>query len=154
MGKPQIIQHLRMVLEVDEVIIIPHLPGDFTGHSDGIVRFVNHQTVLLNDFGKYHPSYFEKLKKSLTGQGLNVSLLPWEGWKNYTDEEDTEDYINFLQVGNLILVPEYGTSSDAAAKSIIQQAFPKAKVTGVDCSRLALEGGLINCCTWNIKKVK
>lgn len=77
--KQEVLMQLRMTLEVDEVIIIPHLPNDFTGHSDGMVRFVNAQTVLLNDFTKYHPAYFEKLKKSLTMHGLNITLLP-VGW--------------------------------------------------------------------------
>jgi agmatine deiminase len=151
-AKQEILAHLRMMLEVDEVIIIPHVPNDFTGHSDGMVRFVNQQTVLLNDFSKYNPAYFEKLKKSLTVHGLNITLLPWDGWKNYSDEEDTGDYINFLHVGDLIIVPEFHTATDAAAKAVIRQCFPKTKVTGVDARRIALEGGLLNCCTWNIKR--
>lgn len=150
--KQEILAHLRVMLEVDEVIIIPHLPNDFTGHSDGMVRFVNQQTVMLNDFSKYNPAYFEKLKKSLTVHGLNITLLPWDGWKNNSDEEDTGDYINFLHVGNLIIVPEFSSVNDVAAKTVIRQAYPKTKVIGVDARRIALEGGLLNCCTWNIKR--
>lgn len=154
LSKTEIVYHLRAVLGADEIIIIPRLPGDYTGHSDGMVRFVNTQTVLLNDFSKYDAPYFEILKKSLKGHGLNLVLLPWDGWKNYSEEEDTGDYINFLHVGHLIVLPEFGTASDVAAKAVIRQAFPKSKVTGVDCGRLALEGGLLNCCTWNIRKTK
>ncbi len=145
------LNHLKTLLGVEEVIIIPKFPNDFTGHSDGMVRFVNHQTVLLNDFSKYNPTYFAKLKKSLKIHGLNITILPWDGWKNTFDEDDTGDYINFLHVGNLIILPEFSTATDIAAKTVIRQCFPKAKVIGIDGRRIALEGGILNCCTWNIK---
>ena len=38
------------VLQVNQVIFIPVEPGDDTGHSDGMVRFVDEQTVVANDY--------------------------------------------------------------------------------------------------------
>lgn len=150
-SKPDIIQEILTILALEEIIIVPKVPYDFTGHSDGMVRFVNNNTVLLNDFRKCHPAYFEKLKKSLTGNGLNIVLLPWYGWKNDCDDEDTGDYINFLHVGNLIILPEFDPVTDAEAKAIIRHSYPGSKLAAVDGRLIAKEGGLLNCCTWNIK---
>ena len=38
---------LRDLFEKAEIIIIPRLPGDYIGHSDGIVRFLDNKTVLI-----------------------------------------------------------------------------------------------------------
>lgn len=149
--QPAILEKIKTVLSVDEIIVIPKVPGDFTGHSDGMVRFINHNTVLLNDFRKFNETYFEKLKKSLTRNGLNITLLPWEGWKNKTDKEDTGDYVNFLHVGDLIVVPEFDSGTDDLAKQVIRYCYPNAKIKVIDCRSIGLEGGLLNCCTWNIK---
>ena len=154
MNRDEIIHEILTKFGIDVVIIIPALPGDFTGHSDGMVRFVNANTVLLNDFSKYHPAYFQKLKKSLTAQGLNITLLPWYGWQNKNDIDDTGDYINFLHVGDLIIYPEFDPVTDRDAKAAIQHSYPGKKLEGVDAGLVAQEGGLLNCCTWNIQTRK
>jgi agmatine deiminase len=147
----EILQELRYFLEAEEIIIIPKVPYDYTGHADGMVRFVDANSVLLNDFSKLGSRYFEKLKKSLTSQGLNITLLPWDGWRQKKLSSDLGDYINFLHVGNLIIVPEFKEETDEEAKAIIRQCFPNANVKGLDCAELALGGGVLHCCTWNIK---
>ncbi len=152
-SKEDMLKLLQIILNVEEIIIVPKVPHDYTGHSDGMVRFINHHTVLLNDFSRYHTTYFEELKKSLTKHNLNITLLPWNGWKNNLDGDDTGDYINFLHVGNCIIMPEYNNPSDVLAKKVIQQSYPEAKVISVDARKIAQDGGVLNCCTWNIKKI-
>ena len=154
MNRDEIIREILTIFGIEVVVIIPALPSDFTGHSDGMVRFVNANTVLLNDFSKYHPAYFQKLKKSLTAQGLNITLLPWYGWQNKNDIDDTGDYINFLHVGDLIIYPEFDPVTDRDAKAAIQHSYPGKKLEGVDAGLVAQEGGLLNCCTWNIQTRK
>ena len=151
-SKTDLLDLLKEELEVDQVIVIPQLPDDITGHSDGMVRWIDEKNVLVNDFRKYHrKGYAEQLKKSLETQGLRITLMPWDGWKNKEAMDDTGDYINFLHVGNLIILPEFDTLMDSMAKSVIRHCYPKAKVYGINCRQIAREGGLLNCCTWNIK---
>lgn len=149
--KEQVIQELRYFLDVEEVIIVPKVPDDYTGHADGMLRFVNHNTVLLNDFTRLGGGYLGKLKKSLTAHGLKITLLPWDGWKQEEFSADIGDYINFLHVGNLIIVPEFKQPTDEAAKNAIRHCFPKAKIKGLECTELAMDGGIFHCCTWNTK---
>lgn len=44
--KNQLINELSELLEA-EIIVIPAQNGDYTGHADGMVRFINHDTILL-----------------------------------------------------------------------------------------------------------
>jgi agmatine/peptidylarginine deiminase len=48
--KQQLIQQLKNLFKVDQLIIIPKDPNDFTGHADGMVRFVDDKTVLVNKY--------------------------------------------------------------------------------------------------------
>lgn len=147
----ELMEILRQELQVKRILIIPQLPDDMTGHSDGMVRWINEKNLLVNDFRNYHrKGYFELLKKSIEAYDLHLTLLPWDAWKNDTSLDDSGDYINFLQVGKVIILPEYGNLSDAMAKSVIHYCFPKTKIYSIDCSEIAKEGGLLNCCTWNI----
>ena len=44
-----LIGKLKELLQVDNLIIIPRQPGDFTGHADGMVRFFDNKTLIIND---------------------------------------------------------------------------------------------------------
>lgn len=147
----EVLQELQYFLGGPEPIIIPKVPYDYTGHADGMVRFIDANTVLLNDFSPLDARYFDRLKKSLTDHGLNINILPWDGWKNKKVSSDFGDYINFLHVGDLIIVPTYNEETDDAAKAVIRHSFPKARVKGLPCVDLAKEGGGLHCCTWNIQ---
>ena len=47
-----LIQRVEKLLEC-QLIIIPHQPDDTLAHSDGVVRFLDHNTVLVNDFSPW-----------------------------------------------------------------------------------------------------
>lgn len=71
-------------------------------------------------------------------------------------------YVNFLRIApdpltfrpGLVLVPQFGIPEDAEALEVVRRAFPEKSgpwplhiIRTVDCSRLSLEGGLVNCVT-------
>ena len=47
LSKDQVLDTLKSLLEISEVIIIPEQPFDMTGHSDGLVRFIDENTVMI-----------------------------------------------------------------------------------------------------------
>ena len=61
-------------------------------------------------------------------------------------------YINYLRVGNKIIVPTFGISEDKQALSYIRAANPECTVRGFCMRDIARNGGAIHCITWNIKK--
>ncbi len=45
-----LITKLKNQLQVKQIIIIPQEPKDFVGHADGMVRFIDTDTVLVNQY--------------------------------------------------------------------------------------------------------
>ena len=60
-------------------------------------------------------------------------------------------YINFLQVGNLILVPQLGIPEDEQALEQLSKALPDCEVVGIPALETVRRGGALNCISWNIK---
>jgi agmatine deiminase len=61
-------------------------------------------------------------------------------------------YVNYLEIGNLIVMPIFGRAEDKQAEDIIQKAFPNKVIETIDYNDVALEGGLLNCTTWVFRK--
>ena len=59
-----------------ECIFIPKQAGDDVGHSDGVVRFVAEDRVLINDYATVDPGYGTSLRTLLEKKGLEVETLP------------------------------------------------------------------------------
>lgn len=62
-------------------------------------------------------------------------------------------YINYLRVGDLVVVPGYlRQPEDQLAKETIQAVLPNASVFQLPCRSLAEEGGVLNCISWTVKR--
>ena len=59
-------------------------------------------------------------------------------------------YINFLQIGKLVLVPQLGIPEDEQALQQIMDAMPSCKVIGVPALETVRKGGALNCISWNV----
>ena len=60
-------------------------------------------------------------------------------------------YINYLQLENLVLVPQLGIPEDEQALEQIKKVLPKYKVYGVPALEAVRKGGALNCISWNVK---
>jgi hypothetical protein len=139
-----------------ECIFIPKEPGDEVGHSDGVVRFVTEDRVLINDYAGVDAGYGERLQSLLEKQGLEVDTLPLFEEKGRRPRRDDLRsavglYINYLRVGDVVVMPEYGRPEDQVAVEKMRRALPKAAVSQVPCRSLAEKGGVLNCISWTIK---
>ena len=61
-------------------------------------------------------------------------------------------YVNYLEVNNLIVLPVFGRDEDKQAIEIIQASFPERVIETIDYNDVALEGGLLNCTTWVVRR--
>jgi agmatine deiminase len=139
---------LQDLLELEELIIIPTLPYDITGHSDGIVRFINADSLLVNDFrNACSRTYWQKLLKSL--KGFELCLLPNDSHLNKITDDATGDYINMLETKTHLFIPIYGNKSDDHAMKIIEKTYPSKKLVPVNASKLTIKGGGLHCASWN-----
>ena len=152
--RPQLRERLEQIFE-SKCIFIPKQAGDDVGHSDGVVRFVSENRVLINEYSTADPAYGTKLRTLLEKNGLEVETLPYfeeNGGKRRGDLPTAVGiYINYLRVGDVVVVPGYGRTEDQLAMEKVQAVLPDASVFQVPCRSLAKKGGVLNCISWTIK---
>lgn len=149
----QLRQRLQEVLRA-EVIIVPKEPYDQVGHADGVVRFVAEDRVLINDYSRIDPQYGSTLKRLLETHGLEVETLPLFHSPSRNVKELPSAvglYINFLRVGNRVILPAFDRAEDETAFKRLQQVLPAARISQLPCRGLAERGGVLNCITWTCK---
>jgi agmatine deiminase len=150
--KDSLQQMLRTELRINHLIVIPTEPGDPIGHADGMVRFVNPEMVLVNDYSKFAPSFGRRLLSILQKSKLQWSELPYA-----PELDDTEEipsaigcYTNFLMVQGLIILPTFGIPEDQIASRVLVERAPKFAIESINCGDLAQQGGVLNCVMWTI----
>lgn len=143
-----IISELEKLLEA-EIIIIPQHQEDPTGHSDGMIRFIDANTVLVNDMSLEEPTWADKLKRVLKTHQIDFVNLPFFESKK---AGAIGLYINYLEVANLILVPIYETpvNKDQAALNVFKEVFSDRIVRSVNVNEIARDGGVLNCVSWTL----
>ncbi len=152
----ELIQQLEILFETDRIIIIPQDPGDKLGHSDGILRFINNDTVLVNWYYRTGDKDFrDELLQPITEKGLKYEWLDIG-----LDIEKADDYnwayINFLQTEDLILVPKLGIKEDDIAYTQICKFYKsyadRGRIFQVDSRQVVEKEGALNCISWTIMK--
>jgi agmatine deiminase len=146
-------QALEELLQVEHCIFIPQETGDLFGHSDGIVRFLDEDTVLINDYAAVNKAYGKRLKAVLQEHRLHYEELPYfvEGRSTDGIPSAVGSYINYLQVDGLIVVPSFGVPRDEPVLKKLEALFPTAKLFRLRCEQLAREGGILRCASWGFK---
>ena len=154
-GYPEhnLIAEIKNLLQVEQVIIIPQEPKDFVGHSDGMVRFFDEDTVIVNSYpkDKTYEDFAYSLRWSLRNAGLHYVEFPYTAWKNEDENDASGCYINFLEIGNNIFYPVFADLNDQLALIQLQKTFKNRRFIDIDCRDLAKLGGVLNCVTWNIQ---
>ena len=149
--KEQLVKDLSELLEA-EVIIIPTQNDDMTGHADGMVRFVDHDTLLGNNRSDEYKYWTNGIEKVLKDYSLKYIDVPF--FYSYKDSKHPDHaigvYVNYLEVGNLIVLPvfEVEGNKDEEAIAAFKQIFPDKIIETINFNDVALEGGVLNCTTW------
>ncbi|MCY1719245.1 agmatine deiminase family protein [Prolixibacteraceae bacterium Z1-6] len=150
-NKHQLLDKLHEIFQVDKVVLIPWDDKCEFGHSDGMLRFINDDTVLISGFYDTADLEFKEfLLKSLKKAKLN-----WE-WLRCSNKEKERNiaYINFLQTKDLILIPKLYAIEDEIAFEQVSKYYNdysnNKRITQVDMSETVKLGGALNCVTWTI----
>lgn len=148
-SEEEITNELCNKLNACKVVIIPRQPNDFTGHADGMVRLLDENHILVNDFSKEGGKFKSKLKRSLDKAGFTPVPFPYGmDYAAINAASAIGTYMNFLRIGNTILLPEFKLREDDLAESETRKHFPNHDVFRIDCRSLAEEGGVLNCVGW------
>ncbi len=149
--KKKLVNELSKLLEC-EIIIIPAENDDMTGHADGMVRFVNRNTILGNKLADEYKYWREGMEKVIEQYGLKYIDVPFFLPKDPKHPHSAIGiYVNYLEVNNLIVLPVFGRDEDKHAVDVLRQAFPDRVIETIDYNDVAQEGGLLNCTTWVVR---
>jgi agmatine deiminase len=150
----ELLTHLKKHLQVDHLHLIPEQPDDMTGHADGMVRFLDDHTLLVADY-KSHTKRW-RMRYDLALQETELKLVKFPNVLSEIKDADGEYtaigcYINFAWIGKVILFPQFAIPEDAEALHVARRLFSGYEVIPVPSRELAMEGGVLNCVTWNVK---
>lgn len=148
-----LLAELQQLLEA-EIIVIPAQNDDMTGHSDGMVRFVDENTLLGNNRKEEYKYWVKGMNEVLEKYRLKYEDVPF--FWDYKDPKHPRHaigiYVNYLEIGNLIILPVFGVpgNKDTEVVKRFQEIFPDRLIETINYNEIALEGGLLNCTTWTI----
>lgn len=149
--KTDLIRKIKAELNIKELIVIPREGNDFVGNADSMVRFIDEKTVFVNDYSYVNESFKEKLYAELRGQGLKLVPLPYMAQRDMFTGHSSAigNYINFLEVGDKIVLPTFGLDSDRIAFDIVKTNRSQKEVVPLGSVELAKMGGVLNSISWS-----
>ena len=153
-NQSKLISELERLLNV-QVLLIPDITNDMTGHSDGHLRFINSNTVLVNELQNEFDYWKKGFDKMIKNSGLTFVEMPWfEHLDKKHKHTAVGCYVNYLEIGDLILFPifEVSGNKDEQALNIIHSVFPERTIEPININEIGKYGGLLNCTTWTIKQ--
>lgn len=62
-------------------------------------------------------------------------------------------YMNFLWIGNRIIIPKFYLNNEKLTIDKIRKIFDGNDVHMLDCREIAEDGGVLNCVGWTMKKL-
>lgn len=126
--KKQLISEIEKKLNA-EVIIIPQIKSDFTGHADGLVRFYDEKTIIGNsikDEYKYWGNTMKKVTQQHCFKYIDMPVFDYKAKYKNKSISAIGCYMNYLEIGNLIVFPvfELEGNKDDEAFDLISGIYP------------------------------
>lgn len=154
--RTKLIDELEKLLTA-EIIIIPQINTDMTGHADGMVRFVDKNTILGNDRNQEYKYWRDGINKVCKNYNLKYIDIPFFENKEINKKHPDNAigcYVNYLEVDNLILLPifEVTGNKDGEVLELFKSIFPDRIIETINYNEIGFFGGLLNCTTWTIKE--
>ena len=142
-------QKLETLLKAD-VLIVPAIRSDMTGHTDGMVRFLDNHTIITNCL-KHEYKYWQKaMLKACKNHHVELIEIPNKPIKNITWNGARGCYLNYLELNKVIIQPVFNETSDEQVIYTMKDLFPGKIIEPICMNAIADLGGLINCISWNI----
>ncbi|MCH5320213.1 MAG: agmatine deiminase family protein [Eubacterium sp.] len=142
----ELVRELEQLLEA-QVIIIPSLRSDMTGHADGMVRFIDEGTAV----GNVSHSLFgleAHIKTTLRNHGIEVYDFPYFDSKG---DSAVGCYLNFLETEKHLFLPVFDSDTDNEAIVTAENIFEKM-IVPININEIAEQGGVLNCISWECER--
>ncbi len=139
---------LRMSLGA-EPVFIPWDTNEIYGHTDGIVRFIDGDSILMTNYAQWDARMAERFKKCLKPHFRQIKELKFNVRKPY---KNNWAYINWLQTDKVLILPKFNVPEDEQAFRQISKFMPQyaGRIEMVDATDLIRYEGCLNCASWTV----
>jgi agmatine deiminase len=144
--KDKLIEVIKNLLMVKALIIFLKQPWDMFGHTDGLIRFIDEDTVLINDLSLESKTYLDKFYKSLEKYNLNFIQITYP--QGFLKKYKWGAYLNYVEIDDVIFIPIYGIKEDDYAIDFFKMIFTNKKIEPVLMPQIIKEGGALHCISW------
>lgn len=141
-------RHLEYAFGAD-IIFLPWDSSEIYGHTDGILRIIGPDTVLLTNYAQFDSKMAARFKRCLKPHFKRVKELRY---KVKQLSKDSWAYINWLQTDKVLILPKFNIPEDKLALNQIERLMPdyKGRIEMVDATDLIKYEGCLNCASWTI----
>ena len=124
-------------------------------HADGVVAFVDQNTVIVNaypDDPNYATQLHADLRAGLPQVAIHEIVAPWFGDNTYDKRFGSACglYTNALVTPHRIYFPQFGIPEDKIALQQIR-AITDKQVIPVDSAKVCHMGGGVRCLSWQLR---
>jgi agmatine deiminase len=151
MDQTEVESHLRRDLGIDRLLWLGDgLLNDHTdGHVDNLARFVAPGVLALPVPAADDPNraVFVDAHDRARDFGLDIVGIPSPGRVVRDGEIVPASHMNFYIGNKTVVVPTYGTASDAAAVAAVAALFPGRDCIGLRADHILTGGGSFHCIT-------
>lgn len=151
-NEKDLIKQLKDSFEIENLFFVPWDKSDAIGHADGMVRFLDNDSVLINNYSKEKPEFQRAFRMALHNAGFDWTEIPYNPYDNKPSSSAEGIYLNYLQMQQAVIIPTFNRKEDDEAVRIFEQIFKGQTIATVESNEIAKHGGILNCITWNIKK--
>ena len=122
-----------------------------TGHIDGVARFVNDSTVVVEQFTDstdVDAWIYDSAAVVIENAGFDVVRIDMPGYIDYYGWIIPALYLNYLMVNDGIIGNKFNVPAwDNAAQDVLESLFPDREVALLFTPEVCLSGGGIHCIT-------
>ncbi len=154
-NKEHLLSQLSKELK-SEIIVIPwhkiENSDDVYGHSDGFIHWCGGNKVLMSNHRETDAKEASEIRKIIESNGFEVTEMLFDKIPDSNQNFDLNwAYVNYLQVGNKIIMPSLGIAEDKYALKYVKDANPDCIVRQFRMRDIVRLGGGLHCITWNIR---
>ena len=134
---------------LSEVVFVPWDTSEIYGHTDGICRVIDENTVLITNYAQFDKRMAGRFKQCLKPHFNDVAELHFNTAKPH---RNSWAYINWLQTDKVLILPKFGIPEDDQALEQISSLMPayKGRIEQVDARDLIRYEGCLNCASWTV----
>lgn len=146
---------LRKITGIRNVAFIESDEQGGLEHADGVVSFVDTNTLIINSYPS-DPKYVQQLKKDLKhglpGIKIHEIITPYNGSKIHDGRFGSACglYTNALVTPKRIYFPQFDIPEDAIALKQVRAATNR-EVVPVNSSDVCFMGGGVRCMSWQLR---